>query len=103
MAFFLSSVTVYIRDLEYFINVLMMLWFYLNPIVYSAELIPAKLKFLFNLNPMLHIINAYRDILYYQKMPNMGILGIIFACCLIILFIGFKIFKKLERRFAEEL
>lgn len=103
LSFILSSITVYIRDLEYFINVLMMLWFYLNPIVYSSELIPNRLRTIFNLNPMLHIINCYRDILYYQKMPNFKNLGILTLVCIIVLFIGLKIFKKAETRFAEEL
>ncbi len=102
-AFILSSITVYIRDLEYFINVLMMLWFYLNPIVYSVGSIPAKLRPIFDLNPMLHIINAYRDILFYQKMPNMLNLLYLFIICNVFLLIGYKIFKKLEKRFVEEL
>lgn len=103
LSFILSAITVYIRDLEYFINVLMMLWFYLNPIVYSIEFIPAKWLPLFKLNPMLHIINAYRDILFYQKLPDMANLGIWFLISILIAFIGYKIFKKLEKRFAEEL
>lgn len=103
LSFILSAITVYIRDLEYFINVLMMLWFYLNPIVYSVEFIPEKWLPLFNLNPMLHIINAYRDVLFYQKMPDMINLGIWCVISCIIAFVGYKIFKKLEKRFAEEL
>ena len=58
---------------------------------------------LFNLNPMLHIINAYRDILFYKKLPDMVNLGIWFAISSLIALIGYKIFKSLEKRFAEEL
>lgn len=103
LAFILSSITVYIRDLEYFITVIMMLWFYLCPIVYSAEFIPEKLKWLFDLNPMLHIINSYRDILYYKSCPrlkSMLVLGILSSFLLVA---GYRIFKKLEKRFVEEL
>ena len=103
LSFILSSVTVYIRDLEYFINVLMMLWFYLNPIVYSIDFIPAKWLPIFKLNPMLHIINAYRDILFYQKLPDLANLGLWFIISVLIAFFGYKTFKKLEKRFAEEL
>ena len=103
LSFILSAITVYIRDLEYFINVLIMLWFYLNPIVYSIDFIPAKWLPIFELNPMLHIINAYRDVLFYQKLPDMFNLGLWFIISVIIAFFGYKIFKKSERRFAEEL
>ena len=54
------------------------------------------------LNPMTHIINAYRDIMYYQQLPNMMNLGLIALVSFIIMIIGYKIFKKLEKGFAEE-
>ena len=100
---FVSSITVYIRDLEYFINVLIMLWFYLNPIVYSVDIIPDKYLPIFNLNPMLHILNGYRDILYYQHVPNLVNLLILAMASLVIFIVGYRAFKKFEKRFAEEL
>ncbi len=103
ISFILSSVTVYIRDLEYFVNVLMMLWFYLTPIVYEVSMIPEKFRMILNLNPMVHIITAYRDILYYQKAPDLKAIGILFVICFILLFVGYHIFHKCEKRFAEEL
>ena len=103
ISFILSSITVYIRDLEYFINVILMMWFYLCPVVYSADLIPAKFKGLFNLNPMLHLINSYRDILYYQSFPRFKSLLILFILSSLLLLIGYRIFKRLEKRFVEEL
>ncbi len=103
LSFFISAITVYIRDLEYFINVLMMLWFYLCPIVYSAELIPKQYEKIFNLNPMLHLINSYRDVLYYQSLPRIKSLLILFVVSSLFLILGYKTFKNLEKRFVEEL
>lgn len=101
--FVLSAITVYIRDLEYFISVLLQLWMYLTPILYSITLIPDKFAKLFYLNPMTQIINAYRNIFYYQQMPDLKALGIWFVVGIIGVAIGYKIFKKCEKRFAEEL
>ena len=103
LSFILSAITVYVRDVEYLINVLMMLAFYLSPIVYSADMIPSKYLPLFKLNPMFHIIKYYRDILYYGKIPEMGSVLILLLVCIIILVVGYLIFEKLEKRFAEEL
>ena len=103
LSFILSAITVYVRDVEYLINVIMMLAFYLSPIVYSADMIPTKYLPLFKLNPMFHIIKYYRDILYYGKFPEMGSVFILFFVCIIILIVGYLIFRKLEKRFAEEL
>ena len=55
------------------------------------------------LNPMTHIINAYRDIFYYQQMPDFQSLGILFVLSMILLIIGYFLFKKLQKGFAEEL
>ena len=103
LSFILSAITVYVRDVEYLINVLMMLAFYLSPIVYSADMIPSKYLPLFKLNPMFHIIKYYRDILYYGKIPEMGSVLLLLFACIIILVVGYLIFRKLEKRFAEEL
>lgn len=102
-AFIFSAITVYIRDVEYIINIFMMLMFYLCPIVYDANMIPAQFLKFFKLNPMFHIISFYRTILYYKEIPNMLEVGELFIVCIIILLLGYKIFKKLQKRFAEEL
>ena len=80
-----------------------MLMFYLCPIVYSADMIPAKFLPLFKLNPMFHIIGYYREILYYQRIPEISSILILFVVSTIILIIGYKIFNKLQKKFAEEL
>lgn len=101
--FILSAFTVYIRDLEYFINVLLQLWMYITPVLYSIALIPQKFEKLFYLNPMVQIINAYRNIFYYQRMPDLKALGIWAGLGIVGCIIGYAVFKKFEKRFAEEL
>lgn len=103
LSFIFSSITVYIRDVEYLLNIFMMLMFYMCPIVYSSDMIPNKFLPLFKLNPMFHIIEYYRQILYYKQNPNIISLLWLLGICIIILVLGLIIFKKLEKRFAEEL
>lgn len=103
LAFIFSSITVYVRDVEYLLNVFMMLMFYLCPIVYSSDMIPSKLLPLFKLNPMFHIIGYYRSILYYKEFPNMLNVFLLFIACVGIMIVGYLIFKKCKKRFAEEL
>lgn len=103
ISFIISSITVYVRDVEYLINIVMMLAFYLSPIVYSTDMIPDRYLPIFKLNPMFHIIDYYRDILYFQKFPNIWSILSLLLVCIIILVVGYLIFKKLEKRFAEEL
>lgn len=103
IAFIVSSITVYVRDLEHIIGIVLMAAFYGTPIVYKLEQLPANLQVLMQLNPMTHLINAYRDIFYYQQMPNIKVLGILLVISIMVLIFGYFIFKKLQKGFAEEL
>lgn len=103
IAFILSAATVYFRDLEHFVQIIIMLMFYATPIVYSGDSIPDAFKSIIYLNPMAHIIEGYRDIFYNQVMPDFKSLGIVFIVSVATCVIGYFIFKKLQKGFAEEL
>ncbi len=103
LIFITSAIDVYVRDAEYIIAFLVSMLFYATPILYSSDLFPAKFSWILNLNPLTTIINSYRDIFYYQTMPNLKALGIVFLVSVLILIMGYKIFGKLKKGFAEEL
>lgn len=98
-----SSVTVFFRDLQHFISVILQLFFYATPIVYSVESIPEEFRWILYFNPMTYIIDGYRAIFYEKTMPNIKMLGIIALVGIAITIIGYLIFNKLQRKFAEEL
>lgn len=100
--FITSSINVYIRDAEYIINFFVTMLFYATPVLYSTTLFPEKFRWVLYLNPMTTIINSYRDILFYQQLPNISALLIVFVSSTILLLIGIGVFKKLEKGFAEE-
>ena len=98
-----SSVTVYFRDLQHFIGVLLQLFFYATPIVYSIETIPESFRWILKYNPMTYVIEGYRSIFYYQQMPDIKMLGVILLIGIVLIVIGYMIFNKLQKKFAEEL
>ena len=103
MSLLASAVTVYFRDLEHILGIVAMAWMYMTPIMYDKSIVPEKLMPFFNLNPMTHIIDCYRSVLYYKEFPHLtsllssAILGIFF------LILGHFVFIRLQRHFAEEL
>ena len=103
IAFIVSSITVYLRDLEHLIGVAMMMLFYATPIAYASEDIVGTFSFVMKINPMAHIIDAYRAIFYYQRMPDFYALGILSIIVVLLCVVGYAIFNKLQKRFAEEL
>ncbi|MGN1300026.1 MAG: ABC transporter permease [Clostridia bacterium] len=98
-----SSVTVYFRDLQHFIGVLLQLFFYATPIVYSVETIPENFRWILKINPMTYIIEGFRDIFYYHQIPDVKMLGIVLVIGILLCIVGYLIFNKLQKKFAEEL
>lgn len=98
-----SAVTVYFRDLEHIMSVLMMAWIYVTPIMYDVSYIPEEFRDIFFANPMTPIICAYHDILYYKQLPDVNYLIQSGIVAFVVLVIGFLAFAKLDRSFAEEM
>ena len=103
IALIFSAVTVYMRDIQHFIGVVLQLLFYATPIVYSIDTIPENFRWILKWNPMTYIIEGYRAIFYNQTMPDLKALGILGVISIVILIVGYLLFNKLQKRFAEEL
>lgn len=105
IVFILSSINVFVQDVEYIVQFILSMLFYGTPIVYDLAMFKDAgiLAKLININPMTQIITAYRDVFLYHNTPNFLSLGIVFIISLVLLGIGILIFKKLEKKFAEEL
>lgn len=103
LTFILSALTVFVRDIDHFVSVILMLGFYATPIVYQGEMLPKKFQIFLKLNPMAQLVEAYRSILYYHKMPDMTMLVIWGLGSVALLVVGYLIFKRLEKSFVEEL
>lgn len=105
MSLILSAVNVYIRDVEYIVGFILSLAFYATPILYDASTFsfPSYILFILNLNPMTHLVNVYRDILYYQQLPQLSSIIVLVVFSVTMLVLGVIIFQKLQKRFAEEL
>lgn len=101
--FILSSVTVFIHDIAHFVQIAMTLGFYATPVVYLSSMLPAKFQWAMHVNPMAVLVEAYRAVLYSHTMPDMKWLAIWGVLSIVILVLGYLLFKKLEKSFVEEL
>ncbi len=103
MALLFSAMTVYLRDLQHILGIVMMAWQFLTPIMYSEDMVPENLRGVWRLNPMTSVITAYRDILYYKQVPHINTLTEAAVLGILLLVIGELVFRRLQRNFAEEL
>ncbi len=100
-AFFLSSGAVFFRDIPQILGALFMIWFWVTPIAYTVNLIPAGLQWMVLLNPAYYLLEIYRALLFYGRFPAPGILVpfLVFSTALFLLSILF--FRKTKRGFGE--
>lgn len=102
LIFVLSAVNVYVKDVEYIVAFIINMLFYATPILYTTEMFSGPILWLFRLNPLAHLINAYRDVFYVHHIPNLINLSILLGVSILLVVICYIIFKKLEKGFAEE-
>ena len=102
LIFVLSAINVYVKDVEYIVSFIINMLFYATPILYTTEMFSGPILWIFRLNPLAHLINAYRDVFYVHHIPNLVNLGILLGVSILLVVICYIIFKKLEKRFAEE-
>jgi homopolymeric O-antigen transport system permease protein len=112
MAFILSTVNVYYRDTVMIMDVVMLAWFFLTPVIYPISSLPTSYtvfgvtlnvhRLMYILNPMASLITAYRDLLYWGYRTDLDFLLRTAATSLVVLAFGYWFFVRFSSRFGEE-
>ncbi|KQC15190.1 MAG: hypothetical protein APR56_02580 [Methanosaeta sp. SDB] len=103
LSLILAALYVYYRDLNQIWDVLLQAGFFLSPIVYPISIVPEKYLGYYMMNPVTVIIEMYRETLLYSETPSLGDVAFVMAAAGAMLFAGAALFRRLERRFAEEI
>jgi len=91
------------RDTKPILDVLLRLFFFLSPVFYDPNMVPEPYQWLYNLNPLVVILQSYRDIILNGIMPPWFDLGMVAIFSLATAWIGFRIFQYQSYRFLEDL
>ncbi len=101
LMFFLSSLSLLVRDIPQLVSVVMQLLFYLTPILYPVDAIPERFRFIVLLNPVGLVIQAVREVVIYARPPDPLTLYYPTVVGLTLLYMGYAFFKANEERFAD--
>lgn len=96
-----TTLNVRYRDINFFVQAILILWFYATPIVYPLSFIDADLVWVWNLNPLTSVIQLFHwgmlgmaaplpETVYLNVLETMAVIGI-----------GFYIFVKESKNFAD--
>jgi len=101
VSLFLSAFYLKFRDLQHIWGVLLQLGFWATPIIYPIDIVPIKYHIIFKINPMARLIQNFRMVVIMGQVP--GLRNIIYniAMTFLIFFVGFIIFQKRQKYFAE--
>ncbi|OFV99480.1 MAG: hypothetical protein A3F68_09195 [Acidobacteria bacterium RIFCSPLOWO2_12_FULL_54_10] len=101
LCWFLAAVGVFFKDTNQIMGFVLTLWFFATPICYPASALPANWIWLFELNPMYTMVEAYRSIFLETSLPSARTLAALWAISLASFWAGYAIFYKTRRTFAD--
>ena len=99
----LSSLSVYLRDIGQVTGLLSTAMLFLSSAIVPVDTLPEHYQWVFRLNPLTFIIDQAREVAFWGRMPDWSGLGlytigaIMFAC------LGYAVFQKMRRGFADVL
>jgi ABC-type polysaccharide/polyol phosphate export permease len=112
LALILSTLNVFYRDTLMVMDVIMLAWFFLTPVVYSLQILPESYELLgrtvdiqrlvYIFNPMASIISTYRDLLYFGYRTDLDFFVRTAITSFAILAFGYWFFRTYSHRFGEE-
>lgn len=98
-----AYVCVFLRDTDTLVGHAMRLWFYFTPVIWQEDMIPARLRWAVDLNPMAHILDAYRAVLIENRTPDMvALLGIASASAVAMVLVTY-VYSQYEHRMIKAL
>lgn len=112
IALFLSTVNVYYRDTLMIMDVVLLAWFFLTPVVYAIDILPTSYqvigldlnlqRLMYVFNPMASLIAAYRDLLYFGYRTDLDFFLRTAVTAIAILILGYAFFIRHSHKFGEK-
>ncbi|MGB7925669.1 MAG: ABC transporter permease [Pyrinomonadaceae bacterium] len=101
MALFFSSTQVRFRDIGVAMPLLLQLWMFATPVVYPLSAVPKRLLPIYSLNPMVGLIENFRQVMLYGAVPDLRLLGIAALVSIVLLIASYIYFKRVEATVAD--
>lgn len=103
LGWMLSALQVFYRDISQGLTIILNLWFWITPIVWSPDIMPEEYRGLMFYNPVYYIIEGYRGLLIFNSVvwPSAGATAYFWGVAALLFFVGNYIFRRLKPEFAD--
>lgn len=99
--FWLSALNVKYRDVTHAFPLLLQLWMFATPVAYPMSVVPAKWQLLYNINPMVGVVQGFRWAVLGAAAPQLTFLALNVLVAFAVLLGGLVYFKRTEQSFAD--
>ncbi len=99
----LSALGVYFRDIQHGIGILVSALLFLSPIFYPVSALPPAVQPYMFINPVAFVIEQVRGVVIWGSLPDWGGLGLYTAISAFVAWLGFVLFERARRGFADVL
>ena len=99
----LGVLNVFFRDVGQLFGVVLQFWFWLTPVVYPINILPAVVRDALRYNPMTNIITSYQNILVNGQWPDWLSLWPVTLIAVLLCFMGMHLFRKHAGEMVDEL
>ena len=103
LSMLVAAAQVYFRDLKSFLPYMLRIWLYASPILYYADEVPERYRWILDVNPLAPLLSAWSDVLDFGRAPAAGDLALGLAWALAIFLSAALFFVSREREFAVRL
>jgi len=97
----LGTMSIQYRDIRYALPFGIQLFMYASPVAYSTNMIPEKYHIIYALNPMVTVVEGFRNIFLNTENITVEMILVSFSISFLCLMIGIIYFSKTERIFAD--
>lgn len=101
LGLFFATMNVKYRDIRYIVPMILQFGLYLSPVGYASSIIPAKIRLIYSLNPMVGIIEGFRWCIIPGTQIYIPALITSITIAVISIILGIKFFVKFESTFAD--
>lgn len=103
IAFLISAISVFLRDLKDFIQVFSVAGIFIAPVVYLPDWVPTAFRPFIYLNPFSYLIWCYQDVFYFGRIEH-PVAWIVFSVgSVLVLVLGYRLFRSLRPHFGTYL
>jgi lipopolysaccharide transport system permease protein len=101
VSWFLSSLGVFIRDVAQTTGLITSVLMFTSPVFYPLSALPERYQPLLYLNPLTLVIEQFRDVVIWGRIPDWNAMALSLALSLAVAWLGFAWFQKTRTGFAD--